>query len=184
MHLTDDEQIKHIALVGYRRRFELLSASVYVCLPAPAPAGIVGVIARVFLCGGNFVVLLSQPTRSIRRRQRLDWLYRSSTRDILSMPVTWVTPHILHKKKWKCCALMYGYAYVLYLHKQFPIPVNMRTFLFLDARSSLLFSFHTFSSLLRCSFLWVSEQILNGTSAHNRPFQCHYMVLRLKTKYT
>ena len=30
---------------------------------------------------------------------------------------------------------------------------------------------------------WVSEQFLNGTSAHNRPFQCHYMVLRLKTKY-
>jgi len=30
----------------------------------------------------------------------------------------------------------------------------------------------------------VSEQFLNGTSAHNRPFQCHYMVLRLKTKYT
>ena len=23
------------------------------------------------------------------------------------------------------------------------------------------------------------EQFLNGTSAHNRPFQCHYMVLRL-----
>ena len=30
----------------------------------------------------------------------------------------------------------------------------------------------------------MSEQFLNGTSAHNRPFQCHYMVLRLKTKYT
>ena len=26
----------------------------------------------------------------------------------------------------------------------------------------------------------MSEQFLNGTSAHNRPFQCHYMVLRLK----
>ena len=30
----------------------------------------------------------------------------------------------------------------------------------------------------------LSEQFLNGTSAHNRPFQCHYMVLRLKTKYS
>jgi len=29
-----------------------------------------------------------------------------------------------------------------------------------------------------------SEQFLNGTSAQNRPFQCHYMVLRLKMKYT
>jgi len=32
-------------------------------------------------------------------------------------------------------------------------------------------------------FKWVSEQFLNGTSAHRRPFQCHSMVLRLKTKY-
>ena len=31
---------------------------------------------------------------------------------------------------------------------------------------------------------WVSEQFLNGTSAHNGPFQCHYLALRLKTKYT
>ena len=30
----------------------------------------------------------------------------------------------------------------------------------------------------------VSEQFLDGTSAQNRPFQCHYMVLRLKMKYT
>jgi len=30
---------------------------------------------------------------------------------------------------------------------------------------------------------WVSEQFLNGTSAHRRPCQCHSMVLRLKTKY-
>ena len=30
----------------------------------------------------------------------------------------------------------------------------------------------------------VSEQFLNGTSAHNRPFQCHYTLLILKTKYT
>jgi len=35
-----------------------------------------------------------------------------------------------------------------------------------------------------CCSEWVSEQFLNGTSAHNRPFQCHYMVWRLKTKYT
>ena len=28
----------------------------------------------------------------------------------------------------------------------------------------------------------MSEQFLNGTSAHNRPFQCHYMVLRLVIK--
>jgi len=31
---------------------------------------------------------------------------------------------------------------------------------------------------------WVSGQFLKGTSAHNSPFQCHYMVLRLKTEYT
>ena len=34
------------------------------------------------------------------------------------------------------------------------------------------------------TYEWVSEQFLNGVSAHNRPFQCHYMVLRLKPKYT
>jgi len=28
----------------------------------------------------------------------------------------------------------------------------------------------------------VSEQFLNGTSAHRRPFQCHYMVLRFKNE--
>ena len=28
---------------------------------------------------------------------------------------------------------------------------------------------------------WVSEQFLNGTSAHNRPFQCYYMVSHAHT---
>jgi len=29
---------------------------------------------------------------------------------------------------------------------------------------------------------WVSEQFLNGTSAHRRPFQCHSMVLSFKNE--
>ena len=78
----------------------------------------------------------------------------------------------------------------------FQIPCNrMRNILYdikwmwqtFDVHDELHFAGHQLMHQLHCLATaqreWVSEQFLNGTSAQNRPFQYHYMVLRLKTKY-
>jgi len=62
-------------------------------------------------------------------------------------------------------------------------PFYLLNFIILQTNSLLSQFLYVILSYV-CQQAGASEQFLNGTSAHNRPFQCQYMVLRLKTTYT